>query len=191
MPCASCPSRFPCVNQGRARCRPCPTCLPSYLQAGWWCRCCANTRRVTRHNLAVVIPWGSLPEELLRRQILFSAPASQLRAISTSWNLQVRAAVAKVHRSRALHRHPTLESDEVQWGAPHTYAPPTWRCWEVQIWGGCNKRRASRIAAWVDYGRSAVDIVAARSRCCMDAHRRQRWFTQPCDVGVGGVDMGL
>ena len=45
--CSNCIRRWPQRNPGCPLCRECPFCLPLWLNAGWRCHQCSNTRRVT------------------------------------------------------------------------------------------------------------------------------------------------
>ena len=129
--CSNCLRRWPQRNTGCPSCRVCPSCLPLWLNAGWRCHQCSNTRRVTCAHFGCSLQ--CLPFATLVHMTTFCGVDDtwgRLHWISRT----LRAVMRQRHRLRTIRAFPSFVDDERIWGRPTTSWPyPAWTCWEIKI----------------------------------------------------------
>ena len=150
--CVNCIRRWPQRNPGCPLCRVCPFCLPLWLNAGWRCHQCSNTRRVTSAH------FGCPPLERV--------PFATLVQIATycglddTWgrlhwiNRIFRTVMRQRNRLHTIQNFPSLVDDERIWGRPTRFWPyPEWMSWEIRILVYIENPRLATPATWMEWER--------------------------------------
>ena len=150
--CVNCIRQWPQRNPGCPLCRVCPFCLPLWLNAGWRCHQCSNTRRVTSAHFGCTllehVPFATLVQ------------IATFCGLDDTWgrlhwiNRIFRTVMTQRNRLYAIQNFPSLVDDERIWGRPTTFWPyPEWMSWEIRILVYMENPRVANPATWMEWER--------------------------------------